>query len=662
MIRSRSAFQEARLEEALLRARRAVDLDPASDLVSANLVSLRIMLGELVSGQALAGSLAQSTRDPVLQPIAQATHDMMLLSLEGKLGPIVTALLAMADHQDVAGHLHYRGVSLLNAAIVLQAQGEAARCLAVARQAVDALEQTSSGQELISARLSRAWALAHLGHWEEAQHELAELRALPAGSARAEALCEAAAIHLWYGDEETARGLLAEAWVASEMRPDIADIWRTAAMELAIRDRDFARAQELELGLRLGEINPEPAHRARQLAMCAYSALAGQATDADTALADAQSLAYKQESGFWAGYCRVLRACLGARGSTFSQELLDATKPDRAYLSVLAEAVASRLGAADEDLLKAISSEVELRPHRWRSPLRAELQTVGSPSRWVAARLLDRVGTREDISRLRLLARSSKGVASDKGLGRGLARRLAPGVRVEDQGRVQVLVDNRSIPGSDIRRKVLALVCYLGSRPAFSATRDQVLEALWPDLEPNVGLNSLNQTIYFLRRVFEPDYEEELSPEYIRHDSNLIWLDPELVTTRSSECWELIRRIGAGRTDEVVHLSAAYVGRFALDFEYEEWTMPVRDALHASYLQIIESTVSGDLNAGFYSRGIALARRALEIDPHAEQLEVSLLRLYRNSGAHAAAAEQYAHYSSLLRTDLGVDAPPLEAI
>ena len=40
------------------------------------------------------------------------------------------------------------------------------------------------------------------------------------------------------------------------------------------------------------------------------------------------------------------------------------------------------------------------------------------------------------------------------------------------------------------------------------ATQDQVLDALWPDLDPDVAINSLNQTIYFLRRVFEQDYSK----------------------------------------------------------------------------------------------------------------------------------------------------------
>jgi ATP/maltotriose-dependent transcriptional regulator MalT/DNA-binding SARP family transcriptional activator len=662
MIASRAEFQKGRLAEALVRARRAVELDPASDLASANLLSIRILLGELDAGQALAGTLAERTRDPVLGPIAQATHDMMLLSLDRKLGPFVEAMLGMADRQRESGHQHYQGVSLLNAATVLRAQGDAARCLTVARQAVDALEQSSSVQELISARLSVAWALAHIGQWHEAERELADLRALPGSSVRIEMLCEAAAIHLWYGDAGAARGLLREAGIPTDLRPDLGDLWRVTALELAVRDRDVAHARQLERDLRLGEMSQEPAHRARQLAMRAYLALVCRAADAGSALAMAQNLADQQEAGFWASYCRVLGAAFGEDRASFSGDILQAVGTDAAFLSVLAEVVASRLADADQALLDLVTAQSELRPHRWRAALRTEIDAANSPNRWPAARLLDRVGAYEDIGRLRSLAKTLRGTAGDRTLGKGLARRLAPSVKVEDQGRVSILVGRRRIAGSDIRRKVLALVAYLATRPAFSATRDQVLEALWPELEPAVGLNSLNQTIYFLRRVFEPQYDEDVSPDYLRHDSNLVWLDQELVTTRSAECWELIRQIGAGRIDDVLKLSATYLGRFALDFEYEEWAIQYRDSLHASYLQIIESTVSADMSSGFYSRGITLARRALEIDPQAEQLEVSLLRLYRNSGAHAAAAEQYAHYATILRSELGVDPPPLEAI
>jgi len=52
----------------------------------------------------------------------------------------------------------------------------------------------------------------------------------------------------------------------------------------------------------------------------------------------------------------------------------------------------------------------------------------------------------------------------------------------------------------------------------------------------------------------------------------------------------------------------------------------------------------------------------VEVDPDADGIEVSLLRLYRLSGAHAAAAEQYGHYADVLREELGVEPPALEAL
>ena len=55
------------------------------------------------------------------------------------------------------------------------------------------------------------------------------------------------------------------------------------------------------------------------------------------------------------------------------------------------------------------------------------------------------------------------------------------------------------------------------------------MDALWPEFDPGDALNSLNQTVYFLRRVFEPDYKDDLSPGYVHHDSDVIWLDTDLV-------------------------------------------------------------------------------------------------------------------------------------
>ena len=114
--------------------------------------------------------------------------------------------------------------------------------------------------------------------------------------------------------------------------------------------------------------------------------------------------------------------------------------------------------------------------------------------------------------------------------------------------------------------------------------------------------------------------------------------------------------------EDVDRLTALYRGRFALDFEYEEWAAAYRDTLHAAYLEVVERSVRDDFTTGHYDRGIVIARRALEVDPTAEQIEVCLLRLYRVTGAHSAAAEQYAHYAAVIRDELGMEPPPLESL
>jgi DNA-binding SARP family transcriptional activator len=276
------------------------------------------------------------------------------------------------------------------------------------------------------------------------------------------------------------------------------------------------------------------------------------------------------------------------------------------------------------------------------------------PGQLRAARLLEAIGAKDDVIVLRGIARRSRD-ANALGLGRSLARRLAPKVTIEDLGRIRVVIDGRTVEGADVRRKVLGLLCLLLTRTRWTATREEVVDALWPDLDPQSALNSLNQTMYFLRRVFEPEYREETSPGYVGQDGETIWLDSELLDARSRRCLEIIRQAPADPDpDAAVALAQEYRGKFALDFAYEEWAGAFRDGLHAAYLRVMESAVRLDIDMGNYSRGVLLAERAYEIEPDSEELQVALIRIYRLAGAHAAAAERYAHYAKGMR-DLGIE-------
>ena len=400
----------------------------------------------------------------------------------------------------------------------------------------------------------------------------------------------------------------------------------------------------------------------RQLAIRAHAASAAGVPGFGEVLEAALVHADRQGAGQWLRYTQTLKALTDSSGAALNALLKRTADSDMWTTDAFAEEVCAHLANLDDSSEEVVGDQCAHRPERWLPALRRVVEDDRAPSRWIAGEILDQIGATEDIPRLRSLARTARG-APGRMLGRALARRLAPRFVIQDLGRIELRTDDATIPAASVRRKVLAMLCYLLTRPRFSATRDEVIDALWPDLSPDVAANSLNQTVYFLRRVFEPGYVDDLSAGYVHHNSDVLWLDPELVTSQSAQCLATLESIRSeATTDRIERLSGQYTDRFALDFAYEEWAVPFRTALHVAYLEVIESAVTEDMATGHHGRAIDLAKRALDLDPTVESLEVALLRLYRTTGAHAAAAEQYGHYATMLKDELGVDPPPLASI
>jgi ATP/maltotriose-dependent transcriptional regulator MalT/DNA-binding SARP family transcriptional activator len=656
VVQSRVDFRRGDLASAIRRARAAYADAPESDDVLANLVAFEVILGDVAAGVDLAKRLENRTDDPELEGIASATVALMEASLNLDLQSALVRLDALGERQRSAGHLHYEGITLLNSAVIARAMGDAEGALARSTRAIELLEASSGGWEVAGAQMNRGWALIHLGRWDEGSAELAKATGTGHALARAESLIDAALVHAFYGSLQDSAQLLQEATPLLGTAPHLMQEWLLASAHHAMRVGTISDATSLVKRFEIGRLTPTPGLLLHQLVVLAHLAmLSGAGGDA---LDRGMQLAVHQHSLLYGQYLSLLLNSRAETG-TWDRAIDRALKSSPAHTTILAELVAERLHDLSAETFDSLRKEADRRPLRWQSALRMTLDRPG-PSRLRAAQLLDEVGAPEDIRRLRSIAKSLK---ADGQLGKRLARRLAPRVVVEDQGRVAILIGSRLVVGTEVRRKVLAALCFLLSRPDFSATRDQILDALWPDLDPGVALNSLNQTVYFLRRVFEPEYKEEVSPEYLHHDSDVLWLDKQLVSARSADCWAIVGAASSEPAPEQLQrLSDTYQAKFALDFAYEDWAAVYRDGLHASYLQLIEAAVTADMASGHFDRAIRLARRALEVDPEAEELELSLLRLYRQTGAHSAAAEQYGHYAAAIRSQLGVEPPPLEAI
>jgi DNA-binding SARP family transcriptional activator len=555
---------------------------------------------------------------------------------------------------------HHYAVTQYNLAANLILQDRPQQALEALEPALEILESGSASIELAASRVLRAQALAMLGLGAEARTAIRQLLEVAEIHQEGEVGIGIADILDSYLDPRSAESALSEFDLGKSNTPSGQRLLALAAARMHARRRRVAEAHEA-----LSRYPPgRPAHlgiESARLVTIAYVAAAGDDPQAMSLAAEAARHARLQGAHRWRR-CADLLVALSGPVDGLTRAIQDLGANSLQTITYLADLVAWRLGELDQRALGVVVEASQQHPERWRFALRSVVD-ARTGSALGAASVLEAIGEPQDVRRLRLLAHDLKRSPGTTPLGHRLSRRVADRVFVEDQGRVRFRIGDREVAGSSVRRKVLALTCFLLSRPEMSSARDQVLEALWPDLAPEVAVNSLNQTLYFLRRVFEPQYDEDLSPGYVHHDSDILWFDRELVRSRSVECRRLLRALPKHPSPEQVEqLADLYEGRFSLDFEYEEWASSHRDLLHASYLEVIEHAVIADIESGHHDRGIRLARRALDIDSSAENIEVALLRLYRLSGAHSAAAEQYAHYASVLRDELGIEPPPLDSL
>jgi DNA-binding SARP family transcriptional activator len=558
------------------------------------------------------------------------------------------------------GSLHFFAVTQHNLAALCIVEDDAASALEAIEQSISVLEGGTTPFELQASFVIRALAHSMLGSVDLASASISRQLRDRESPIPDEVHIELADLLDSYVDPDRAGPVLSQALGRDDLTLEEQRSRSLTHARWNGRRGRHAAAKEALADYPVGRPTT-PGIEASRLLTVAY--LATKAGDANSrALAEAaERHAMRQGAHRWRRYAALLRAA-NEGGDRLSDAIWMIGEQSPHAITYVADVIAPRLHELDAASVATVRNCATTYPARWRSALR-EVVAVQSAAQLAAAELLEDVGERADIRPLRDLARKSKRRPGAAGLGRRLARRLADRVVVEDQGRVSIRIGDRVVAGSEIRRKVLATICFLVSRPGMSATRDQVLDTLWPDLDPDTAGNSLNQTVYFLRRVIEPDYVEDLSPGYLHHDTDVLWLDADLIRSSSATTRDLIRSMPAQPSpDEVERLVVAYTGRFALDFEYEEWAAAYRDSLHAAYLEIVERAVSDDFHSGHYDRGISVARRVLEVDPKAENVEMCLLRLYKATGAHAAAAEQYAHYAAAMRTELGVDPPPLDSL
>jgi predicted ATPase/DNA-binding SARP family transcriptional activator/DNA-binding CsgD family transcriptional regulator len=232
-------------------------------------------------------------------------------------------------------------------------------------------------------------------------------------------------------------------------------------------------------------------------------------------------------------------------------------------------------------------------------------------------------------------------------------------VRVLLFGSFRVSVGSRAIGQDAWRlRKAASLVKLLALAPGHHLHREQVMEALWPNLGLRAASNNLRQALHVARRTLHPD--PSVASRYLSLGSKQLALCPEGQLEVDVEAFERAAASARRSRDPAAYRAAIelYSGELLPEDRYEEWAESRRQELRRKFISLLTEL------AGLYEeRGgevrlepaVQALQRVLAEEPADEAAHVGLMRLYAFSGRSEEALRQYGRFSEVLSSRLGVE-------
>jgi DNA-binding SARP family transcriptional activator len=303
-------------------------------------------------------------------------------------------------------------------------------------------------------------------------------------------------------------------------------------------------------------------------------------------------------------------------------------------------------------LLAALSS---FDPDMWRSALIPALKVVKGNDRAIVLEAISRVANRETLGQLDAVPGSD--VAN---LRRRLQYLQAPRLFLRTMGGVGLHRAAWDGPQVTIEKKrVRMLLAVLAAHHGTNLSRDIVLDIMWPDAAADSAINSLNQTVFQLRRYIDPRYRGGTSPEYVISTSDHIGLNPDLVHTDLAEIRKLPARLGAtdwrGRQTVALRAIRLVRGEFLADLRYEDWANRQQLGIHADVRErllpiALSPGTSFDLEVAAHA-----ATALLNLDPFDEGAILALAECLNRTGRRAAARRMVADFLKRMESDLDLE-------
>lgn len=238
---------------------------------------------------------------------------------------------------------------------------------------------------------------------------------------------------------------------------------------------------------------------------------------------------------------------------------------------------------------------------------------------------------------------------------------------VQTLGPFRVWRGLHEIPASAwTRNKALRLFQFLLVHRHRPVHREEVMEALWPEKDPQAAAAALRVTLNALHQALEPARPPGTPPVYVQRSGETLHLNPEASLQLDIDVFErLIRdaqRVHAVAPSEALNLYrralALYQGDFLEGCRYEDWANLERERLLELYLMTAITVGEMLVAQGALEEAIALAHAILQRDPCCEEAYGLLIRSFGKQGRRSLVLRTYERCRRQLWAHLGVEPSP----
>lgn len=207
------------------------------------------------------------------------------------------------------------------------------------------------------------------------------------------------------------------------------------------------------------------------------------------------------------------------------------------------------------------------------------------------------------------------------------------------------------------RRRTRALMSLLATQGTTPCSRDSVLDALWPDADPSAAVNSLNQTLFQLRREIDPNYHDGQSPPYVISSADQLQLHPDLVRIDWVEVVDRAEELGRGAIEQrgfATFVTRVCEGEFLAESRYDDWSAAPRQRVHELIRDALLLPMQGRRLPP--RERAQIARALLALDPWDEPATIALAQAFSDSGRRPAAIALLRRYAR--RVSAEFEEPP----